>query len=47
VYILNCYIEPGDEERVKRRSARISEIAADILKQDRKAQVVICGDFNK
>ena len=32
VYILNCYIEPGDEERVKRRAARISEIAADILK---------------
>jgi hypothetical protein len=32
VYILNCYIEPGDEERVKKRAARISEIAADILK---------------
>ena len=47
MYILNCYIEPGDEERVKRRAARISEMAEDILKQDRKAQVVICGDFNK
>ena len=31
----------------KKRAARIPEIAADILKQDKKAQIVICGDFNK
>ena len=47
VYVLNCYIEPGEDERVYKRAARISEIATDILKQDRKAQIVICGDFNK
>jgi hypothetical protein len=47
VYVLNCYIEPGDDERVKNRAARIPEIAAEILKQDRKAQIVICRDFNK
>jgi hypothetical protein len=47
VYILNCYIEPGDDERVYKRAARISEIVTDTLKFDRKAQIVICVDFNK
>jgi hypothetical protein len=32
---------------VKKRAASISEIAADILKQERKGQIVISGDFNK
>ena len=47
IYILNCYVEPGDSELVKKRAARISEIAEDIIRQDTKAQIVICGDFNK
>jgi exonuclease III len=47
VYILNCYLEAGEDEQIKNRAARISEIAADILKQDSQARIVICGDFNK
>ena len=46
-YILNCYLEPGEDEKIKNRAARISEIAADILKQDSQARIVVCGDFNK
>ena len=47
IYILNCYLEPGEDEQIKNRAARISEIAADILKQDSQARIVVCGDFNK
>jgi hypothetical protein len=28
IYILNCYLEPGEDEQIKNRAARISEIAA-------------------
>jgi len=34
IYMLNFYLVPGDDEQIKNRAARISEIAADILKQD-------------
>ena len=34
LYVLNCYLEPGEDEQIKNRATRISEIAADILKQD-------------
>ena len=47
IYILNCYLEPGEDEQIKNSAARISEISADILKQDSQARIVICGDFNK
>ena len=47
IYELNCYLEPGEDEQIKNRAARISEIAADILKQDSQARIVVCGDFNK
>ena len=47
IYILNSYLEPGEDEQIKKRAARISEIAADILKQDSQAKIVVCGDFNK
>jgi hypothetical protein len=47
IYILNCYLEPGEDEQIKNRATRISEIAADILKQDSQARIVVCGDFNK
>ena len=47
LYVLNCYVEPGDGETTKNRAARIVEIALDILRQDKEAKIVICGDFNK
>ena len=47
VYVLNCYIEPGDDEKTQNRAARIVEIASDILRQDKEAKILVCGDFNK
>ena len=46
-YVLNCYVEPGDGETTQNRAARIVEIASDILRQDKEAKIVVCGDFNK
>jgi hypothetical protein len=40
-------IEPGEGETTHNRAARIVEIASDILRQDKEAKIVICGDFNK
>ena len=47
INVLNCYLEQGEDEQIKNRAARIAEIAADILKQDSQARIVVCGDFNK
>ena len=47
IYVLNCYLEPGEDEQIKNRASRISEIAADILKQYIQARIVIYDDFNK
>jgi exonuclease III len=47
IYVLNCYLEPGEDEQTKNRAARIAEIAANILKQDSQARIIVCGDFNK
>ncbi len=47
IYVLNCYVEPGDGETTQNRAARIVEIASDILRQDKEAKIVVCGDFNK
>jgi hypothetical protein len=47
VYVRNCFIEPGEGETTQNRAARIVEIASDILRKDKEAKIVICGDFNK
>jgi endonuclease/exonuclease/phosphatase family metal-dependent hydrolase len=46
IQILNCYLEPGQQQELKDRARRVVEIAKDITKQDPHAPVVICGDFN-
>ena len=46
VQILNCYLQPGEEEHLKQRATRVTDIVRDILRQDAKASVVVCGDFN-
>jgi len=46
VQILNCYLEPGQQQELKDRAKRVVEIAKDITKQDAHAPIVVCGDFN-
>ena len=46
VQVLNCYIQPGEQQDLKDRAKRIVDIAKDIVKQDPHAPIVICGDFN-
>ena len=47
VYVLNCNVEPGEGETTYNRAARIVETDSDILRQDKEAKIVVCGDFNK
>ena len=47
VYVLNCYVEPGHGETTQNRAARIVEIVSDLLRLDKEAKIVVCGDFNK
>ena len=46
VQILNCYLEPGEENFKVERAKRVIDIVKDIIKQDAGAVVVVCGDFN-
>jgi endonuclease/exonuclease/phosphatase (EEP) superfamily protein YafD len=46
VQVLNCYIQPGEQQELKDRAKRVVEIAKDIVKQDPHAPIIICGDFN-
>jgi endonuclease/exonuclease/phosphatase family metal-dependent hydrolase len=46
VQILNCYVQPGEQQELKDRAKRIVDIAKDIVKQDPHAPVIVCGDFN-
>jgi exonuclease III len=46
IQILNCYVQPGEQQELKDRARRIVDIAKDIVKQDPHAPVIVCGDFN-
>ena len=46
VQIINCYLEPGEQQFQKDRAKRVTDIVRDIIKQDANAAVVVCGDFN-
>jgi exonuclease III len=46
VQVLNCYIQPGEQQELKDRARKVVDIAKDIIKQDPHAPVIICGDFN-
>ena len=46
VQLLNCYLEPGEEQFKAERAKRVTYIIKDIVKQDAEAAIVVCGDFN-
>ncbi len=46
IQIINCYMEPGQQQELKDRTRRVVEITKDITKQDLHAPIVVCGDFN-
>ena len=39
--------EPGEAEKVRNQTLRILKVTRDTLQQDKTAQTIICGDFNK
>jgi endonuclease/exonuclease/phosphatase (EEP) superfamily protein YafD len=44
--VLNCYLQPGEQQNLKDRAVRVTEIVRDIIKQDPSTPIVVCGDFN-
>jgi endonuclease/exonuclease/phosphatase family metal-dependent hydrolase len=46
VQVLNCYLQPGEQQNLKERAMRVAEVVRDIIKQDPNAPIVVCGDFN-
>ena len=46
IQLLNCYLEPGDQQFQKDRAKRVTDIIKDIIKQDVNANIVVSGDFN-
>ena len=46
IQLLNCYLEPGDQQFQKDRAKRVTDIVKDIIKQDANANIVVSGDFN-
>ena len=46
VQVLNCYLQPGEQQNLKERAKRVAEVVRDIIKQDPNAPIVVCGDFN-
>ena len=47
MHIINCYLEPGEAEKVRNQTLRILEIVKDLIQQDKTAHIIICCDFNK
>ena len=46
IQVLNCYLHPGEQQNLKERAMRVSEIVRDIIRQDPNTPIVVCGDFN-
>ncbi len=46
IQVLNCYLQPGEQQNLKQRAIRVAEIVRDIIRQDPSAPIVVCGDFN-
>jgi hypothetical protein len=46
VQVLNCFIQPGEQQELKDLVRRIVDIAKDIVKHDQHAPIVVCGEFN-
>jgi hypothetical protein len=45
VQLLNCYLEPGEEQFQVERAMRVTDIIKDIVKQVAEAAILVCGDF--
>jgi hypothetical protein len=46
VQVLNCYLQPGEQQNLKDKAVRVTDIVRDIIKQDPSTPIVVCGDFN-
>ena len=46
IQVLNCYLEPGEQQELKERTKRVTDIIRDIIRQDITAPIIVCGDFN-
>ena len=44
--VLNCYLETGEQQHLKERARRMTDIVKDINRQDPHAPIVLCGDLN-
>jgi endonuclease/exonuclease/phosphatase family metal-dependent hydrolase len=46
IQVLNCYLQPGEQQNLKERAKRVTDIVRDIIRQDPNAPIIVCGDLN-